>query len=99
MTVPENSGSRPARPRTLQEDLLEDLKGTVPPPVPAPTAGRRRKPPQAHPSKGAQGDSPTVELQLTRTRWASPSVRPAAGRSGVVLSAGPFRVSVSLLGR
>jgi hypothetical protein len=99
MTVTENSSSRAARPRTLQQDLLEDLKGTVPPPVSVPTAGRRRTPPPTHPSTRAQGESPTVELQLTRTRWASPSVRPAPGRSGVVLSAGPFRVSVSLLGR
>ena len=98
MTVPENSSSRAARPRTLRQDLLEDLKGTVPPPVSVPAAGRR-KAPQAHPSRRAHGESPTVELQLTRTRWASPSVRPASGRSGVVLSAGPFRVSVSLLGR
>jgi len=99
MTVPEIPTPLPARPRSLQEELLADLQGTVPPPVARPASGRRRTAPAANPSKRAQGESPTVELQVTRTRWSSPSVRSAPGRSGVVLSAGPIRLSVSLLGR
>jgi hypothetical protein len=98
MTVPENP-TPAARPRTLQEDLLADLQGTVPPPEPRPASGRGRTTPAALPSRRTSGESPTVELQLTRARWATPSVRSVPGRSGVVLSAGPLRVSVSLLGR
>jgi len=104
MTVPENPTLQnptppPARPRTLQEELLADLQGTVPPPVARPASGRSRTTPAKNPAKRAQGESPTVELQVTRTRWATPSVRSAPDRSGVVVSAGPIRLQVSLLGR
>jgi hypothetical protein len=99
MTDSENATSPAARPRTFQEDLLADLQGTVPPPAPRPGSGRGRTAPQALPSRRAQRESPTVELQLTRSRWAAPSVRSVPGRPGVVLSAGPLRVSLSLLGR
>jgi hypothetical protein len=99
MTVPEIPTPTVSRPRTLQDDLLADLKGTVPPPIARPASGRGRTTPAKNPSRRAQGESPTVELQVTRTRWSTPSVRSAPGRSGVVLSAGPLRVSVSLLGR
>jgi len=97
MTVPEKPTS--ARPRSLQEDLLADLQGAVPPPAPRPGSGRGRTTPAALPSRRTPREAPTVELQLTRTRWASPSVRSVPGRSGLVLSAGPLRVSLSLLGR
>lgn len=97
MTVPEKPTS--ARARSLQEDLLADLQGAVPPPAPRPASGRSRTTPAALPSRRTPREAPTVELQLTRTRWASPSVRSVPGRSGLVLSAGPLRVSLSLLGR
>lgn len=80
-------------PRTLQEDLLADLRQTAPMPDPRPAAQRRtpRRPVEAGTA------SPRLELRVTRTRWLSPSMRLAD--RGLVVSAGPISVSVGLSGR
>jgi hypothetical protein len=81
-----------APPRTLQEELIQDLRQTAPMPDPRPGTQRRAKRP---PIEAAT--APGVELRVTRTRWLSPSMRLAS--KGVVLSAGPISVSVALSGR
>jgi hypothetical protein len=81
-----------ARPSSLQEDLLQDLRQTAPMPDPQPRAQRRRA---ARPA--LEAGTPGVELRVTRTRWVSPSMRLAS--KGVVLTAGPISVSVGLSGR
>jgi hypothetical protein len=81
-----------ARPSSLQEDLLQDLRQTAPMPDPRPRAQRRRP---ARPT--LEAGTPGVELRVTRTRWLSPSMRLAS--KGVILTAGPISVSVGLSGR
>jgi hypothetical protein len=89
MTASENTPP----PRTLQEELLQDLRQTAPMPDPRPGKQRRAKRPPIQPAAAAPG----VELRVTRTRWLPPSMRLAS--KGVVLSAGPISVSVALSGR
>ena len=94
MTPSANSSPEAARPRTLQDDLLQDLRQTAPMPDPRPGAQRPRA---TRAPIEAPATSPAVELRVTRTRWLAPSMRLAS--QGVVLSAGPISVSVGLTGR
>jgi hypothetical protein len=80
-------------PRTLQEELLQDLRQTAPMPDPGLRTQRRTKRPPIEAGTAAPG----MELRVTRTRWLSPSMRLAS--KGVVLSVGPISVSVGLSGR
>jgi hypothetical protein len=82
------------RPPSLQEGLLQDLLQTAPMPDPRPAAHRSR--PRRTPPPGATQRTPPVELRVTPTRWRAPGLRPGADGQGLVLSAGPLRVSVGL---
>lgn len=77
--------------RTLQDDLLQDLRQTAPMPDPRPAAARPRA---KRPPVDTGTTSPAVEVRVTRTRWLAPSMRLAA--KGVVLSAGPISVTVGV---
>jgi hypothetical protein len=88
-----HSGSHSGSPagRSLQDDLLADLRQTAPMPDPRPSAVRPRPKPDALQTGSTQ---PAVEVRVTRTRWLSPSMRLAS--KGLVVSAGPISVSVGL---
>jgi hypothetical protein len=93
----DNASSSPSdrsRPRTLQDDLLQDLQQTAPMPDPRPGPARPRPKRNPMESSGAQ---PAVELRVTRTRWVAPSMRLAS--KGLVVTAGPISVSVGVSGR
>jgi hypothetical protein len=94
ITASEMIASGPARPRTFQDDLLQDLRQTAPMPDPRPGVQRPRA---KRPPIEAGTTTPAVELRLTRNRWRSPSMRLAS--KGLVVSAGPISVSVGLSGR
>ena len=94
MTTSATSLSGPARARTLQDDLLQDLQQTAPMPDPRPGPARPR--PKRNPM-AAGGAPAAVELRVTRSRWGSPSMRLVS--QGLVLRAGPISVSVGLSGR
>jgi hypothetical protein len=79
--------------RSLQDDLLQDLRQTAPMPDPRPAAARPR--PKRNPME--TGTAPAVELRVTRTRWLAPSMRLAS--KGLVVNAGPISVTVGLSGR
>jgi hypothetical protein len=89
MTASENTP-----PRTLQDELLQDLQQTAP--MPDPRMGTQQRRAKRPPIEAATA-APGVEFRVTRTRWLSPSMRLAS--KGVVLSAGPISVSVALSGR
>jgi hypothetical protein len=93
MTTTGSSAPRPARARQLQEDLLQDLLHTAPQ---IPSGGGQ----PARPGRpgAVRGQTPTVDIRVTPTSWASLSLRSVPGRPGVVLSAGPIRVSLSHFG-
>jgi hypothetical protein len=90
----ESIAADPARPRTFQDDLLQDLRQTAPMPDPRPGAQRPRA---KRPPIEATTTTPAVELRVTRNPWRSPSMRLAS--KGLVVSAGPISVSVGLSGR
>jgi hypothetical protein len=92
MTASANTSAGTAR--TLQDDLLEDLRQTAPMPDPRPGTQRPRA--QRPPIENG-ATPPAVELRVTRTRWLAPSMRLAS--QGLVLSAGPISVSVGFSGR
>jgi len=83
-----------SRPRTLQDDLLQDLRQTAPMPDPRPGPARPR--PKRNPMETG-GTQPAVELRVTRNRWGAPSMRLAS--KGLVVKAGPISVSVGLTER
>ena len=94
MTDSHDHATPPNRPRTFEEDLLEDLRQTAPV-SDSPSSGSRPRG-TAAPAADARQSAPTVELRVTPTRWRSPSMRQAAGGQRMVLSAGPLSVSVDL---
>lgn len=77
--------------RSLQDDLLQDLRQTAPMPDPRPGAARHRPKPDPLQTGATQ---PAVEVRVTRTRWLSPSMRLAS--KGLVVTAGPISVSVGI---
>ena len=92
-------GPRAKRPRTLQDDLLDDLRQAAPMPVPDPV--RRATPPSEERRATAWVQTPTprptLELRVTLWQWSTPGVRRLRG--GVVLSAGPLQISLTGLVR
>jgi hypothetical protein len=94
MTSSANSAPEAARPRTLQDELLQDLRQTAPMPDPRPGPARPR--PKRNPMESSSAQ-PAVELRVTRTRWVAPSMRLAS--KGLVVKAGPISISVGLSGR
>jgi hypothetical protein len=96
----DNPLPRTPRSRSLQDDLLQDLRRTTPlPPRPSSPAARSRGEQPADGSKGRTGDAATVEVRVTRSRWTSLRVRSNPGRSGFEVSAGPLRLSLAVVDR
>ena len=104
------STDRPTRrgvsPRNRRDDLLDDLRATVPvPAVPSPSADRPADgPPATDPATAPAADpatapalrpdpgTPTIEVRLTPLRWSALRAAPAADRTGVLLSLGPVQL-------
>jgi hypothetical protein len=97
MTASQNHRHHPIRPRTFQDDLLQDLRHAAPV-TDGPSSGSRARVKEM-PGAGPRETAPTVEVRVTPTRWLAPSVRQAAGGQRMVLSAGPLSVSVDLFRR
>ena len=99
MTTTDKIGSRAKRPRALQDDLLADLRQAAPMPVPHPVH-RAAPPPEERRGTAwvrTPMSTPTLELRVTLWQWSTPGVRRLRG--GVVLSAGPVRISLTDLVR
>ena len=96
--------SRPSeRSRTVQDDLLADLRDAAPMPaarMPAPRSVVARTLSASLPVLAvapAPVPSPVIELRLTRQPWSMPSLRQRPGAPGIELSAGPVLLSLSFL--
>ena len=104
---------RPTRrgvgPRRLQDDLLDDLRATVPVlalggtvtasaiPAPAPRAPAQPAPAAPAPAAPAAEATPgtlAVELRLTPWRWSLPRMARARDDEGLLLRVGPLQVFV-----
>jgi hypothetical protein len=99
--TPENPLPRAPRTRSLQDDLMQDLRRTTPlPPRPTSSAVRSRGgQPESGAAPGRSSDNATVEVRVTRSRWTSLRVRSNPGRSGFEVSAGPLRLSLAVVDR
>jgi len=101
MTGTENLLPRTPRTRSLQDDLLQDLRRATPlPPRPGAVRPRGAQPPAGGGEPRDRGtDAATVEVRVTRSRWTSLRVRSNPGRSGFEVSAGPLRLSLAVVDR
>ena len=99
MTTADEIRPRAKRPRALQDDLLDDLRQAAPMPVPHPPRRAAPPPEERRGTAWAQTSTPTptLELRVTLWQWSAPGVRRLRG--GVVLSAGPVRISLTGLVR
>jgi hypothetical protein len=98
MTIEEPTAPSSPRPRTLQDDLLADLRQAAPMPIPRFEADPSASLP-ADRSQRTDAGTPTVHVSLTPRRWSAPSLRPGGAGSGFVVTAGPVRVSITGFGR
>jgi hypothetical protein len=99
MTPAENPLPRAPRTRSLQDDLMQDLRRTTPlPPRTTAPARTRAEHPGTDPVP-SRSDAAAVEVRVTRSRWTSLRVRSNPGRSGFEVSAGPLRLSLAVVDR
>jgi len=89
---------RGGRGRTMQDDLLYDLRQATPMPI-VPTAVERapRRPPEGQVTHDRQ--TPSLHLHVTLQRWSWPRLCVLPDRSGLSVGIGPVRVSCALGGR
>ena len=95
-----------ASPRNGRDDLLDDLRATVPVPAVPPSAADRPADgspatdpavgPTMTPAPPTDRGTPAVEVRLTPLRWSALRAAPAADRSGIQLSVGPLQVFLGL---
>jgi hypothetical protein len=98
MSTTTHSTTPSGRPRTLQDDLLDDLRQAAPLPVARTSTDRPVTTPAGRP-EATDPEALTVELRLTPRTWFTPSVRRPTGGAGLVVKAGPLRLHVRSLGR
>ena len=85
------------RGRTMQDDLLHDLRQATPMPI-GPTAVEQApsRPPEGPGPRERQ--TPLLQVQVTLQRWSWPHARLLPGGSGLSVGIGPVRVSWALGG-
>jgi hypothetical protein len=93
MTATEPTTTPRPRPRTLQDDLLADLRQAAPMPTARPDVADSASVP-AERSDHPSPETATVDVRITPLRWSAPSFRPRGTGSGFVVTAGPVRISV-----
>jgi hypothetical protein len=98
MSTTDQSTARPMRTRTLRDDLLDDLRRAAPMPaaqperdVPAPVATAVR--PAGPPPAGTE--APTVGIAVTPRLWWGVRMATLGEGPGVVIGAGPVRISLT----
>lgn len=98
MTLREPTTTPSPRPRTLQDDLLDDLRQAAPMPIGRLNVDHSSSVP-AERSDPTDPATPTVDVRVTPLRWSAPSLRVRGTRTGLALTAGPVRVSITGFGR
>ena len=93
MTAIEPTTTPSSRSRTLQADLLADLRQAAPMPIARPKVDHSASVPAERPSPTVP-ETPTIDVRLTPLHWSAPSIRPRGTGTGLVLTAGPVRVSI-----
>ncbi len=85
------------RGRTMQDELLHDLRQVTPMPI-VPTAVEQApsRPPEGPEPRDRQ--TPLLQVHVTLQRWSWPRARLLPGGSGLTVDIGPVRVSWALGG-
>jgi hypothetical protein len=98
MTTDDRPPASAGRGRTMQDELLHDLRQATPMPI-VPTAVEEAP---SHPVEvpGPQERQPPLllQVQVTLQRWSWPRARLLPGASGLSVGIGPVRVSWTLGG-
>jgi hypothetical protein len=90
--------TRPMRNRTLGDELLADLRQAAPMPVaqprdvPVPVAS---VPATAGDHPAAEAEAPTIDVRVTPRLWWGLRLKTLGEGPGVVIGAGPVRISFS----
>jgi hypothetical protein len=91
-------GPSAGRGRTMQDELLHDLRQATPMPiVPAAVEQTPSRPPEGPEPRDRQ--TPLLRVHVTLQRWSWPRARLLPGGSGLTVDIGPVRVSWALGGR
>jgi hypothetical protein len=83
--------TRPMRNRTLGDELLEDLRQAAPMPVAQPA----REVPVPVASVPATAEAPTIDVRVTPRLWWGLRMKTLGEGPGIVIGAGPVRISLS----
>jgi hypothetical protein len=86
------------RTRTLQDDLLDDLRQAAPLPIARPSSDHPVPTPSGRP-ESRDPEALTVELRLTPSSWSPLSVRTPPNGAGLVVRAGPLHLRFRGRGR
>ncbi len=98
MTTTERTAPPSPQPRTLQADLLADLREAAPTPIARPEVDDSASV-AAKPSDATVPETPTLDVRVTPRRWSAPSLRRGGTGTALVLTAGPVRVSITAFDR
>jgi hypothetical protein len=99
MSTTKLSALESRRTRTLQDDLLDDLRQAAPLPVARPSSSGHPVPSHAEERGSTAPETLTVELRLTPRCWSALSVRTHPVGAGLVVTAGPLQLHLRGLGR
>jgi hypothetical protein len=97
MTTDDRPPASAGRGRTMQDELLHDLRQATPMPI-VPTAVEQAT---SHPLEGPgpqERQTPLLQVQVTLQRWSWPRARLLPGGSGLSVGIGPVLVSWTLGG-
>lgn len=105
-TATRPSAARPGRGRTMQDELLDDLRqatpmpiAAVPPPPTAPVAPEQTPQSPVQRARTEEPATPSLHVHLSLQRWSWPRLRLLPGWSGLSVGIGPVRMSCALRGR
>jgi hypothetical protein len=91
--------TRPMRSRSLGDDLLDDLRQAAPMPVPAPARGVPvpvvSVPRTVERPRPAVTGAPTIDVAVTPRFWWGLRMKTLSEGPGIVIGAGPVRLSLT----
>ena len=95
MTTMKPTTTPSRRPRTLQDDLLADLRQAAPMMPVAPLETNHSAPVPPERVDPTLHETPTIDVRVTPRQWSTPSMRPGGTETGLVFTVGPLRVSIT----
>lgn len=94
MSTTQQATARPMRTRTLRDDLLDDLRQAAPMPAAQP-AREVSVPVTVEQGRGKDAGAPTVDIAVTPRFWWGLRMKTLSEGPGVVIGAGPVRISLT----